>query len=1100
MRSNPFLPAAACLLLPVLTTRADEPALRDLLRDGLFAEEVSRDPEAAAKQYEQVIARYSEERDFAASALFRLAEVRRKQDRKEDAIKLYQRLLAEFPGAATETKLARENLAALGGDVPAPAAVAGDDESKELARLTSLAKTAPDILLDPATLHLAAQSGWSRVVDHLLAAGSQPYSGKALLIAVERGYLEIVRQLTAGETRPPEALAESAVRQAIAYDRFTILEYLLQKGIKPASLDGLFCEALALKKQASAELLLKHGASIDAISQTQTHPNQPDQNRALHATIAAGDFETAKWLLEKGAKPDIANSQGITPLHYAALGQADASLAMMEKLLAAGANPNSASAYRNIGGSIRDFALIDATPLKTAMFSQFKSAEKMRLLLKHGADPNWKGSQGNSIIAQVFRNDRDAVPELLQLLLEAGASAGDPGLIETAIMNEDAKSLALLLKDGAGPNSLGSNGKPLLASACEQENVTLVKTLLAAGADPNLSFGEVLLSREEGHGDPFAETTGKYEKFPNNFLNAVGHKNPKKIREILHLLLDAGAKPGPYLGSLLRKAGELDVEGRLVRKLITPRPGIINLKEFRFGMGWPESSRRIILDELLFPVLARTPGVHLVDNTSGQWSTISDPGADQPLPKTVDLLMARRDALLPTRTEVIEKSGSYKRVVFWPQLTLVRGSNDGKQSRETIIWESDQPFPELRQGDVLELGKEGEAVNENAASGMKADLDWHLRKRVVVPVTVEIEGKSRAITLRGDRLLFDPTRDEMPLATAQQVVDFLLQPGDYRPLGRGMIVDGKVIDKNAMRNMLVISRAGWPDVRLESGSLAAERFQLESGDRLKVEISEDYRNGLRQHRERNVTIEVPGFPHALGLTYFVGPPESATQLPSLIQALVETQVPRNASWRDLNGTEQVFPQQAFDNFTILPHPDLSRIRIRRLLENGKETVIDVDLQKAVSATTAEIPPDEARKADVMLQVGDVIEIPLRTDDLGLPWKGFPEQTRKFFSKALSGRVQVTDGDGVVSVKELEYRAPGFVSSAGVWIPVPAGSGVPSVRLPWVIGDSPGTLNRGDLETRDVRFVFLRDGDVFRADIRRGPRVVPPPAPQQPSVR
>ncbi len=1107
MHLNPFLLAAACLLFPALTVSAEEPPLRELLRDGLYAEEVTRDSEAAAKQYEQVLTRYSEQRDFAAAALFRLAEVRRKQDRKDDAIKLYQRLLAEFPGAAAEGKLAAENLAALGGNIPAPTAVAGDDESRELARLTSLAKTAPDILLDPATLHLAAQSGWSRVVDHLLAAGSQPYSGKALLIAVERGYLEIVRQLTAGDTRPPESLAASAVRQAIASDRYTILEYLLQQGIKPASLDGLFCEALLMKKQPSAELLLKHGASPDAMSQTQNFPGQLDENRALQERIAANDFEAANWLLKKGAKPDLANSQGITPLHYAAWGQTDASLAMMEKLLAAGANPNSATAYRNIGGTIRDFALVDATPLKTAMLSQFKAAEKMQLLLKHGADPNWKGSQGNSIISQVFKNDRNDVPELLQLLLKSGASASEPGLIETAIKNDDSKSLALLLKDGAGPNSLGTKGKPLLANACEKGDVALVKTLLEAGADPNLPFGEVLLNREEGHADPFAATTGKYEKYSDNFLNTVSHKDPQRKREILRLLLNAGAKPGADLGYLLRQVAEFDEDGSLTRKLLTPRPEVNNLTAFRYEMdAWLEAPRRIILDELLFPVLAKRPGVHLVDNTSGKWSTIADPGVDQPLPKTVDLLMGKRDALLPIRVESrnpnpdkIQPQPQYN-AIYWPQLTLVRNSNDGKPSREPIIWESDKPFPELRHGDILELGKEGKAMDENEASGTKSKLDWHLRKRVVVSVTVEIDGKSRAISLRGDRLFFDPTKDEMPLATAQQVVDFLLQPGGYRPMERGMFIDGKVVDKIVTRNLLVISRPGWPDIRLESGSLAAAKFQLESGDDLKVEISEDYRIGLRQHRERNVTIQVPGFPYALGLTNFGESPKSAAQLPSLIQALVETQIPRNPSWRDLDGTEQVFPRQAFDQFTILPHPDLSRIRIRRLLEDGKETVIDVDLQKAISATTVETSADEARKDDVILQVGDVIEIPLRKDDLELPWKGFSADAQRFFSKALSGRVQVTDGAGIVTVRELEYRAPGFVPSAGVWIPVPAGSGVPGVGIWRVLGGSPGTLKRGDIETTDVGSVFLRDGDVFRADIRRGTRVVPPPTPQQPSSR
>ena len=104
MHLNPIRLAAACLSLATVTARAEEPPVRDLLRDGLYAEEVTRDPGAAAKNYEQVLARYSEQRAFAASALFRLAEVRRKQDRKDDAIQLYQRLLAEFPNAETEAK------------------------------------------------------------------------------------------------------------------------------------------------------------------------------------------------------------------------------------------------------------------------------------------------------------------------------------------------------------------------------------------------------------------------------------------------------------------------------------------------------------------------------------------------------------------------------------------------------------------------------------------------------------------------------------------------------------------------------------------------------------------------------------------------------------------------------------------------------------------------------------------------------------------------------------------------------------------------------------------------------------------------------------
>ena len=42
--------AAVCWFLPVATVRAEDPPLRDLLRDGLYAEEVTRDAAAAANQ------------------------------------------------------------------------------------------------------------------------------------------------------------------------------------------------------------------------------------------------------------------------------------------------------------------------------------------------------------------------------------------------------------------------------------------------------------------------------------------------------------------------------------------------------------------------------------------------------------------------------------------------------------------------------------------------------------------------------------------------------------------------------------------------------------------------------------------------------------------------------------------------------------------------------------------------------------------------------------------------------------------------------------------------------------------------------------------
>lgn len=107
----------AALTMPLLSLRAEEStAPRDLLRDGLYAEEVSRNAEEAAASYEKILRLHEEQQLFAATALFRLAEVRRKQERKDEAIRLYQRLIREFPQAEAELKLARGHLAALGAE------------------------------------------------------------------------------------------------------------------------------------------------------------------------------------------------------------------------------------------------------------------------------------------------------------------------------------------------------------------------------------------------------------------------------------------------------------------------------------------------------------------------------------------------------------------------------------------------------------------------------------------------------------------------------------------------------------------------------------------------------------------------------------------------------------------------------------------------------------------------------------------------------------------------------------------------------------------------------------------------------------------------
>ncbi|MES2660527.1 MAG: ankyrin repeat domain-containing protein [Verrucomicrobiota bacterium] len=1007
---NPFSRTLRCILFTAILcgpARAEEPPLRELLRDGLYAEEVTRDPEAAAKQYEQVLSRYSEQRNFAAAALYRLAEVRRKQDRKEDAVKLYQQLLAEFPGAVSETKLARENLAALGGKVPPPSQTLMDEESNEIARLELLSKTSPDVIRAPNTLFRASSKGWSKVVEYLLAAGAAPFIERngqdALSNAASDGNLAIVKQLLGTKVPVPAGIGHSAIVEAVESEREAILDFLLQEHIKPGILDSgnyvgssIFCKALLEGKQSSAEILLKYGADLNAMSDIDAAVRSGKPcGTPLHLAIHQLKLETANWLLEKGAKPDIPDDlHGLTPLHHAADSSMEGCLELMARLLAAGANPNLTSFAKKPGNDRREPPLIGATPLVTAFSSNFKRNDKVRLLLKHGANPNVR--------------------------MEAGGRYGEGLLLEIAVT------------DG---------------------NTELIKMLLAAGADPQLTFSEGM-----------------------NLIQAAAKSSDEEgVVECLKLLADAGLKPDA--------------------KWAASRYEGVRRKALCF-----------LLDRFIIPDLAEKDGVNFVMDLSGGVQTVpmtEDRSGVRP-PDLGKWLLANDSKLNFTVFNGVRSKYQWR---------LWRKGGDGKLNATDFDISEDKPLPGLQWGDVVECRKvSSETGNYTYDSGLTGELRWSLRKRISFPITVEIDGKNRELTMRGDRVIFDPTKDELPLDDVQGVVEMLWQTTGYPEVESGQV---RLMIQTP--SYIVISRKDWPDVRLKYGSSEAGRFQLESGDRMKAEFSEEFLKGMDEFRKYVMTVTIDGFPFTR--RYPAGDnTKPGILVPTLIQALVDLQVPRQTEWNQwagrttLDAAELSKAEGIFEKFTLMPHPDLSRIRIRRM-QDGKEKVVEVDLAKAVSAMTADTTPEEARKADVMLQASDIVEISLKQDVLNETWKGLGDDESRFFALALSGMVQMVDGAGNVTFSEIDWRPVKFIGTEAGTVPVPEEGGVPSTRAWWLTRGTSGTITRGNLtESSNPSLVFLRDGDECRLNSgasqsfepipqpgqprQARPRVVPPPTPSR----
>ena len=118
--------------------------------------------------------------------------------------------------------------------------------------------------------------------------------------------------------------------------------------------------------------LLKGGASINY--------QNPKGMTALYYAIDWLNEELTEWLLENGASPDLVEEKGLYPL-YGAICARDVHVA--ELLIKAGANADRAfPRYKNM------------TYLHIATTSNF--FDIVRLLLKHGADPNKRDDNGNT--------------------------------------------------------------------------------------------------------------------------------------------------------------------------------------------------------------------------------------------------------------------------------------------------------------------------------------------------------------------------------------------------------------------------------------------------------------------------------------------------------------------------------------------------------------------------------------------------------------------------------------------------------------------------------------------------------------------------------
>ena len=317
------------------------------------------------------------------------------------------------------------------------------------------------------------------------------------------------------------------------------------------------------------------GEAVRRLLQNKTDVNatEPDGTTALHWASYRDDLGNAQLLLRAGANPNAANDLGATPIWTASV---NGSVTMVRLLLEAGANPNAAlllgetvlmaaarSGNADIveqllarGANANAHAARGQTALMWAVAQ--RHPDVVKVLLAHGADVHARSEAWTQVMAVSPHGHPDynrAIPfgrttplmfaarsgdlASARLLVTAGAIVNDVDAWGVSVVAMAAHSgftelVEFLLDKGADVNASGAGFAPLHAAIMRRDE-TLVRTLLAHGANPNLPLKDWTPTRRQSsdfHFEP--ELVGA-----TPFWLAARYSQPAVMR----LLVERGADP-----------------------------------------------------------------------------------------------------------------------------------------------------------------------------------------------------------------------------------------------------------------------------------------------------------------------------------------------------------------------------------------------------------------------------------------------------------------------------------------------------------------------------------------------------------------------------
>uniref|UniRef100_A0A672KNK4 Ankyrin 3 n=1 Tax=Sinocyclocheilus grahami TaxID=75366 RepID=A0A672KNK4_SINGR len=349
-------------------------------------------------------------------------------------------------------------------------------------------------------LHCGARSGHEQVVEMLLDRGapilSKTKNGLSPLhMATQGDHLNSVQLLLHHEVPVDDVTNDylTALHVAAHCGHYKVAKVLVDKKANPnaKALNGFTPLHIACKKNRIKvmELLLKHGASIQAVTETFVPPNFLGGETALHMAARAGQTNVVKFLVANGADVDAKAKDDHTPLHISSrLGKPD----IVQQLLQHGASPDATttSGY---------------TPLHLAAREGHKDVAS--ILLDNGASLGITTKKGFTPLHVAAKYGKIEVANLLLQKRAPPDAAGKSGLtpLHVAAHYDNQKVALLLLDQGASPHAAAKNGYTPLHIAAKKNQMEIATTLLEYGADTNAATRQGIsplhLAAQEGNVD-----------------------------------------------------------------------------------------------------------------------------------------------------------------------------------------------------------------------------------------------------------------------------------------------------------------------------------------------------------------------------------------------------------------------------------------------------------------------------------------------------------------------------------------------------------------------------------------------------------------------